>query len=108
MILFNTCTIFLVYLTVPVYFMGAVSITHKDKYLTGHVLEKLPLAKFGWLSCTVACEQDPRCISYHFNSMAGTCELIADGLGTDCGAEELLIYQPGIIFHQIRVRSIIL
>lgn len=78
-----------------------VSITEKDAYLAGHVLDTSYMAD--WLSCTMACQDQHNCVSYNYNKLNGACELNDDGIHEAFSGKETLIRAQGFIFHQIRV-----
>ena len=79
------------------------SITSHNKYLPGHVMQKLHLDD--WLQCLSACTSTEDCISYNFDKKLGTCELNSEGItrpGWNCREEKSLLFSPGLVFHQIR------
>ena len=79
------------------------SITYHNKYLPGHVMQRLHLDD--WLQCLSACTSTEDCISYNFDKNLGTCELNSDGiagLGWNCQEEKSLLFSQGLVFHQIR------
>ena len=81
-----------------------VTITKRDAYFAGHVYERLP--GIGWLHCALACEKQPRtCVSYNFNTQNGDCELSRSGVQKTCDLNDILVFAPGVIFQQLRVRS---
>ena len=79
------------------------SITYHNKYLPGHVMQRLHLDD--WLQCLSACTSTEDCISYNFDKKLETCELNSDGiagLGWNCQEEKSLLFSQGLVFHQIR------
>ena len=79
------------------------SITYHNKYLPGHVMQRLHLDD--WLQCLCACTSTKDCISYNFDKKLGTCELNSEGItrpGGNCHEEKSLLFSPGLVFHQIR------
>ena len=83
------------------------SITYHNKYLPGHVMQRLHLDD--WLQCLCACTSTEDCISYNFDKNLGACELNNDGiagLGWNCQEEKSLLFSPGFVFHQIRGEQI--
>ena len=100
---FIFCAFITLYVVISFIGLEAISLINKDKYLPDHVFLKFNVSESGWLSCTRACTQDTRCISYHFETRANICELNDHGVTTACLADKILIDRPGTIFHQIRV-----
>lgn len=79
--------------------------TYHNKYLAGHVRQRLHIDD--WLECLSACASAEDCISYNFDGKLGTCELNDGGvsdLGSECQGEKALIFSQGSIFQQIRGR----
>jgi hypothetical protein len=81
-----------------------VSITFKDRYLAGHVFA-LSYPK-DWLKCSLLCQNTPKCVSYNFNLVSGSCELSEHGLRKDFKPEEQLTEAKDFMFHQIRVGGV--
>ena len=78
-------------------------VTENDYVLVDHVFRQFYARD--WFNCIQACHDEPRCISYNYQTSAGTsglCEL------NECGAEDLcdrkksLIYSLGFVFQKIR------
>ena len=79
------------------------SITYHNKYLPGHVMQRLHLDD--WLQCLTACTSTEDCISYNFDKKLGTCELNSEGItrpGGNYQEEKSLLFSQGLVFHQIR------
>ena len=61
-----------------------------------------------WLGCVELCASRTDCVSYNFKMSAsfggkGLCELIdTKAIDDDCDIETLLVYENGVIFHQLR------
>jgi len=80
---------------------NAVSFTAEDSYLASQVM-KTVFSK-DWLSCTLACQNDEKCVSYNYNTFTGSCDLNEQGLQQPFSGQNELVKMQGMIFHQIRV-----
>ena len=80
------------------------SVSYKDKYLVGHVIRKR--SGLDWLRCTMACLEEPGCVSYNYRARGGECELSDHGVGckrdTPATMSELRV-ATGVIYHQVKV-----
>jgi len=98
-IIFNLLVLIRLFIGTPS--TDAVSFTAKDSYLWSQVV-KTVFSK-DWLSCTLACQDDEKCVSYNYNTLTGSCDLNGQGLRQPFTGPNELVKMQGMIFHQIRV-----
>ena len=78
-------------------------VTENNHVLVSHVLQQFHTRD--WFNCIQACHDEPRCISYNYQSSAsanGLCELNDCGVESLCHRNKFLIYSLGFVFQQIR------
>ena len=78
------------------------SFTVHNHILVGHVFRVIP--KTDWLSCLLACQDEPRCVSYNFQKVSfgkEACQLSEYGV-QECCEGESLIFAEDCVFHQLK------
>ena len=78
------------------------SFTVHNHILVGHVFRVIPATD--WLSCLLACQDEPRCVSYNFQKVSfgkEACQLSEYGV-QECCEGEYLIFAEDCVFHQLK------
>ena len=87
----------------PTFILAFRPITQNNHVLVGHVFQQLHIRD--WFSCIQACHDEPRCISYNYQTSAGAnglCELNDCEVQSFCDRLGSFIYSEGFVFQQIR------
>ncbi|XP_048584345.1 autotransporter adhesin BpaC-like isoform X2 [Nematostella vectensis] len=75
----------------------------RDKALASSAKASWLLTSLEWYHCLLACQENPRCVSYNYRGEKQECELSTEGLLAQCDKDKVLHFERGAIFNQIRL-----